>query len=44
MEICEEFLWLEFVEFGGVMKVGRLGFNGVFGEIFRGWKVGVMEV
>jgi len=26
------------------MKVGRLGFNGVFGEIYRGLKVGVMEV
>ena len=36
-------LWLEIVKFGGVMKVGRLGFNGVFGEIYRGLKVGVME-
>jgi len=26
------------------MKVGRLGFNGVFEEIYRGLKVGVMEV
>jgi len=37
-------VWLEIVEFGGVMKVGRLGFNGVFGEIYRVLKVGVMEV
>jgi len=27
-------LWLEIVEFGGVLKVGRLGFDGVFRKKF----------